>query len=57
MHFNAIPNKNNLVIFKSQGKFTKILPNAVIYGVHYLFLLKEGFIVRAPVSCKFFIAL
>jgi hypothetical protein len=56
MHFNAIPNRKSLVIFKSQGKFTNILPKAVIYGVQFLFLLKDGFIVRAPVSCKFFVA-
>lgn len=56
MHFKAIPNKNNLVIFKSQGKFTNILPSAVILEVHYLSLLLGGFIVSAPVPCKFLIA-
>jgi len=33
MHFNAIPNRNSLVIFKSTGRLTKILPSAVILGL------------------------
>ena len=57
IHFKAIPNKKSLVIFKSHGKFTNILPRAVIYGDQEGFLLKIGLIVRAPVSYKFFIAL
>jgi len=32
MHFKDIPNKNSLVILRSTGKLTNILPNAVIFG-------------------------
>jgi hypothetical protein len=31
MHFRAIPKRKSLVILMSQGKFTKILPSAVIF--------------------------
>lgn len=58
IHFIAIPNKNSLVIFISHGKFTNILPKAVIFYLKcFYFSVSGGGIVRAPVSCKFFIAL
>jgi hypothetical protein len=49
MHFSAIPNKNILVIFKSHGMFTKIFPNAVIFGLNDE-SANGGAIVNAPVA-------
>jgi hypothetical protein len=61
MHLSAMPNINSLVILRSHGRLTKILPRAVI-----LLLLspppasldsKGDGIVRAPVYCRFLMAL
>ena len=58
MHFKAIPNKNNLVILRSHGKLTNILPRAVILLLcSSPSLSNGGGIVNAPVYCRFFIAL
>ena len=47
----AIPNRNNLVILISHGKFTKILPSAVIFYIKsFYFSVSGGGIVSAPVS-------
>jgi hypothetical protein len=64
MHLRAIPNRNSLVIFKSTGKFTKILPSAVIRGLKLVYFFSSypslprtgGGIVNAPVYCKFLTA-
>lgn len=58
MHFNAIPNKNNLVILRSHGKLTKIFPSAVILVLFSSSVFANGGgIVSAPVYYKFFMAL
>ena len=66
MHLRAIPKRKILVIFKSTGRLTKILPRAVILGLYSTWLaivplpfsvMIGGGIVRAPVCCKFLMAL
>ena len=65
MHLRAMPKRKIRVIFKSTGRFTKILPRAVILGLYFSWFAIDvpfsvrigGGIVSAPVCCRFFTAL
>lgn len=66
MHLRAIPKRKMRVIFRSTGKLTKIFPRAVILGLYFsawfdmacpFSVRMGGGIVRAPVCCRFLMAL